>query len=154
MIQDCLFTFPLPNRYIREIKRPWRCESGRFLPLAMLLAALTLALFWPARGYQFIVLDDALYVTANSHVISGLHWENVRWALTTVHEGWWLPAGCPTCWTLAGLASPGGMSLDQPPLAYGQYPAAVLGSCAGAPAGSGKAPLETNGNNHSGDNTS
>ena len=42
----------------------------------------TLALYWPATGYDFINFDDPAYVTANLHVQGGLTWENIwraRW---------------------------------------------------------------------------
>ena len=56
-----------------------------------LLAALTLALFWPAVGYDFIKLDDDLYICLNPHVLTGLSISNIRWAFTTVYQNWWLP---------------------------------------------------------------
>ena len=59
--------------------------------LALGLALLTLAVFWPATGYDFINLDDETYVYENPHVATGLTWENVRWAFTSVHQDWWLP---------------------------------------------------------------
>ena len=59
--------------------------------LLVLLAGLTLALFWPAGGYDCVDLDDPQYVFDNPHVAAGLSWSNVRWAFTTVHESWYLP---------------------------------------------------------------
>ena len=60
--------------------------------LMVLLAALTLGLFWPAVGYDYINLDDPQYVFGNPRVLTGLTAENIRWAFTHVHEAWWLPA--------------------------------------------------------------
>ena len=59
--------------------------------LAILLAILTLALFWPATGYDFVKLDDDHYIVLNPHVSTGLRSDNIRWAFTHIHENWWLP---------------------------------------------------------------
>ena len=58
---------------------------------ALLLAGTTLALFWPARGFDYVHLDDHAFVAANPMVAGGLNWSGVRQAFTTVHEQWWLP---------------------------------------------------------------
>ncbi len=55
------------------------------------LALLTIAVYWPATGYDFIALDDLGYVTQNERILTGLTGQNIRWAFTTVHENWWLP---------------------------------------------------------------
>ncbi|NCA83079.1 MAG: tetratricopeptide repeat protein, partial [Opitutae bacterium] len=60
--------------------------------LMVLLAALTLGLFWPAVGYDYINLDDPQYVFGNPRVLTGLTADNIRWAFTHVYEAWWLPA--------------------------------------------------------------
>lgn len=57
----------------------------------MALVLLTLAVFWPAAGYDFVPFDDPLFVSNNEHVITGLTPGNLRWACTSVHEQWWLP---------------------------------------------------------------
>ncbi len=59
--------------------------------LALGLMVLTAALFWPAREFSFINLDDYVYAADNPVVARGLSWETVRWAFTTIHENWWLP---------------------------------------------------------------
>ncbi len=56
-----------------------------------LLAALTLAVFWPVRGHDFIVLDDDAYVYGNPHVTTGLTIANLRWALTAMEAHNWHP---------------------------------------------------------------
>lgn len=53
--------------------------------LALLLYARTL-------GHGFIDLDDIMYVTENSHVLTGLSWEGVRWAFVgSVELVYWHP---------------------------------------------------------------
>ena len=48
--------------------------------MAVLLVLVTIALYWPATGHDFVNYDDDLYVTANVHVQSGLTWESIKWA--------------------------------------------------------------------------
>ena len=69
-------------------------KMGQSFPvwlMAVLLALVTMALYWPATGYDFVNFDDPDYVTANPHVQGGLTWENLGWALTTLHFGLWHP---------------------------------------------------------------
>ncbi|HPR67694.1 MAG TPA: tetratricopeptide repeat protein [Kiritimatiellia bacterium] len=61
------------------------------LLVAAVLFFLTLAVFWPARSYDFVNLDDIRYVAHNPIVTHGLSLHSVREAFTTVHEQWWLP---------------------------------------------------------------
>ena len=55
------------------------------------LALLTLAIYLPAFRFPFITYDDPLYVADNPHVLTGLSWDNLRWAFTTWHTGNWHP---------------------------------------------------------------
>ena len=50
--------------------------------VAALLVLVTIALYWPATGHDFVNYDDPSYVTANPHVQGGLSWEGVRWAFS------------------------------------------------------------------------
>ena len=59
--------------------------------IAVFLFAATLVLFWPARGFDYVKLDDWAYVVENPMVAGGLRGEAVREAFATVHEQWWLP---------------------------------------------------------------
>lgn len=59
--------------------------------LAVLLFVVTLAVFWQARGFGYINLDDNSYVLRNPMVLGGLTWSGVHQAFTTVLEQWWLP---------------------------------------------------------------
>lgn len=59
--------------------------------LAALLFAVTLGLFWPATGYDFLNFDDDRYVSGNQVVRQGLTVESVRWAFRSVYESYWLP---------------------------------------------------------------
>ncbi|HEY3760506.1 MAG TPA: tetratricopeptide repeat protein [Verrucomicrobiae bacterium] len=58
---------------------------------ATILALTIFFVYWPATTHDFISLDDPEYVTANSHVQSGLTVENVKWAFSNVVVGNWHP---------------------------------------------------------------
>src|SRR5580692_11033798 len=71
-------------------------QSGSFinrrnLMLVVLLIAATLAVYAQVRGFDFVIVDDALYVGDNEHVRDGLRFENLGWAFTTFHDGNWFP---------------------------------------------------------------
>jgi protein O-mannosyl-transferase len=57
--------------------RDWRLVAF----LAVLLALGTAAVYAPAMRNGFVNLDDPDYVTRNPHVLAGLTWADVRWAL-------------------------------------------------------------------------
>src|SRR5271154_984280 len=57
----------------------------------VLLAGMTLAVFAPVASFQFINVDDGVYVTANDHVQQGLTWRNAAWALTALDAANWHP---------------------------------------------------------------
>ena len=60
--------------------------------LALLLALVTVALYWPAMRCDFITLDDPDFVTANLHVQGGLSWEGVKWAFCNTKQAtYWAP---------------------------------------------------------------
>jgi tetratricopeptide (TPR) repeat protein len=60
--------------------------------MAAMLALVTIALYWPATGYDFVNYDDPDFVTANPHVQGGLSWEGVRWAFGNTEQAvYWAP---------------------------------------------------------------
>jgi tetratricopeptide (TPR) repeat protein len=65
----------------------------RFKPvvLSLLLAVMTLIVFWPVTQCGFINYDDPEYFTSNQHVLSGLTSANFAWAFTTSHASNWHP---------------------------------------------------------------
>ncbi len=68
------------------------CKTrGRTAILATVLFALTLWLFWPATGYDFLNFDDDRYVSGNQMVRQGLTGTSIPWALQSVYESYWLP---------------------------------------------------------------
>lgn len=62
------------------------------LPLALLLiAALTVAVYWPMLHNGFIDFDDDDYVTVNMAVRQGLTFKGFIWAFSTFHAANWHP---------------------------------------------------------------
>lgn len=55
----------------------------------MILA--TLAVFWQVNQYDFINIDDEVYVTENLHVRSGITLDGLRWAFSTTYAEFWHP---------------------------------------------------------------
>ena len=55
------------------------------------LTVVTLAVFWQVNQYDFINIDDNVYVTENSHIQSGITLEGVRWAFSTTYAEFWHP---------------------------------------------------------------
>jgi tetratricopeptide (TPR) repeat protein len=66
-------------------------DGARRWWIALALAAITLALFWPLSHYDFLDFDDQAYVTENPYVRSGLNWNSLAWAFTTSTAGNWHP---------------------------------------------------------------
>lgn len=52
---------------------------------------MTLALYSRAAFFPFCIIDDADYVTKNTHVTSGLSVDSIKWALTAFHASNWHP---------------------------------------------------------------
>jgi len=65
--------------------------KSRQIILCLLLAAVVLAVYWPVTGYDFIELDDNLYVIENQHIQKGLTYKGIAWAMTTLDATNWHP---------------------------------------------------------------
>jgi Tfp pilus assembly protein PilF len=59
--------------------------------IPLVLALITLAVFWQVRDHEFINLDDEQYVTQNPHVRGGPTAGGLAWAFTTTHASNWHP---------------------------------------------------------------
>src|SRR5262245_8980015 len=59
--------------------------------VAAALVVVTVALYWPVHGYEFVNLDDFDYVRQNPPVLAGLTAASVRWAATSLYMGFWIP---------------------------------------------------------------
>ena len=68
-------------------------RGGRYstLSICLLLAAVTLVAYGRVWGLGFVNMDDPLYVTANSQVLTGLGWPGFAWAFTSTTQTNWHP---------------------------------------------------------------
>jgi tetratricopeptide (TPR) repeat protein len=72
-------------------KEPYLAGRSLKAVLAVLLAAVTVALYSPVLGHSFLVLDDQDYVTANPHIHEGLSWSTIGWAFRSTEAANWHP---------------------------------------------------------------
>ena len=63
----------------------------RDLLICLLLALVTLGIYWPVHGFQFNNYDDTEYLLLNPAVQDGLHADTIAWAFTTGYAGNWHP---------------------------------------------------------------
>lgn len=61
------------------------------LCLAVGLALLTAAVYWPVANFDFVNYDDPDYVAENAGVQRGLTTESLAWVFTTIHAEHWSP---------------------------------------------------------------
>ena len=75
-----------------QLVRPLMTRSYRpAFVISLLLTLITVAVFWPLPGHNFITIDDNVYVTANPHIDSGLTVSNILWAFSTFTAEFWHP---------------------------------------------------------------
>jgi len=79
----------------RQFSAGWGGTLARALSrpmcLSLLLAAMTLAVYWQTLHCGFIDYDDPSYFSENPHVRAGLNWSSIRWAFTTDAAANWHP---------------------------------------------------------------
>ena len=63
----------------------------RSVVLCLALAVVTLLLYNPVAGHDFVNFDDDHYIYENAHVRAGLGWKAVTWALGSMQEANWHP---------------------------------------------------------------
>jgi len=61
------------------------------LIISLLLVLLIVAVYYRLANYDFVNIDDDLYVTANSRVQSGLTLDNIAWAFSSIEIANWHP---------------------------------------------------------------
>ena len=73
----------------------WKFGLARALAnpvfICLLLAVVTLLVYWPVKNCDFVHYDDPDYFTSNPHVLNGLTAANVTWAFTTDYAANWHP---------------------------------------------------------------
>ncbi|MGA3284484.1 MAG: hypothetical protein ABSD57_08505 [Verrucomicrobiota bacterium] len=72
---------------------PPKTNNGRRrnLFVCLLLAGITLAIYWPARHYDLIYFDDPLFIGERPEINAGLNWHSLVWASTALVAANWHP---------------------------------------------------------------
>ena len=70
-----------------------RLPSSKWVPaaVAVLLVAITLAVYWQVLGHGFVNYDDDVFVTKNLHIQKGITPKSIAWAFTTMYASNWNP---------------------------------------------------------------
>ncbi|MBA4366423.1 MAG: hypothetical protein C0403_02160 [Desulfobacterium sp.] len=68
-------------------------KSNHIIFISFFLIVTTLAVYWQVNEFEFVGLDDALYVADNPHTKEGLSYQNIKWAFTEATEitNYWAP---------------------------------------------------------------
>ncbi len=66
-------------------------EQYRNISLCILLMVAILVVYWQVQYFDFIDLDDNIYVIENPYVQSGLSYQGLIWAFSTTHTTNWHP---------------------------------------------------------------
>ena len=74
---------PPQDLFTSLMKRPW--------VLAVLLAVLTLAVYFPVHHHPFFTMDDDAYVVSNPHIKDGFSAEAITWAFASYDLANWHP---------------------------------------------------------------
>jgi protein O-mannosyl-transferase len=57
--------------------------------VSILIAVVTLSVYWKVIGFSFIELDDPSYVTNNLFVEKGIILDGIKWAFLEVYADYW-----------------------------------------------------------------
>jgi tetratricopeptide (TPR) repeat protein len=66
-------------------------EQKQTIWIAVILALGTVLLYWPAGKFEFINLDDDIYVFNNPHVVGGFSWPAFWWSFQAGYASYWHP---------------------------------------------------------------
>ena len=66
-------------------------ETNKNLIVSLALTLVTLAIYAQVVGFDFINIDDDIYITENPFVSRGVNFNNFKWALTAFHASNWHP---------------------------------------------------------------
>ncbi len=59
--------------------------------ISFALAAIVLAIYYPAFGFGFVTFDDPEYITLNPYIAQGLTGSGIAWAFTSGYMFYWHP---------------------------------------------------------------
>jgi Tfp pilus assembly protein PilF len=68
-----------------------RNQSLRLVLLSVILAVVTIALYWPVQSFDFVNYDDDVLVRDNRQIRDGLSKDGLLWAFTTFDYANWHP---------------------------------------------------------------
>src|SRR4051794_608684 len=72
-------------------QKPGFLSANKDLLMIAGLGLLVIAVYFQATRFDFINLDDNLYVYSNPALQNGLNWESVKWAFTSFWSANWHP---------------------------------------------------------------
>jgi Flp pilus assembly protein TadD len=82
----------VPNeRNLLPLPALFASPAKRSVVFSLCLVLGTVLIYARVLQNSFINVDDPQYVTQNPEVVSGLHWETVKWAFGTTYAGNWHP---------------------------------------------------------------
>ena len=81
----------MPSPTVPTTVTPATPSRLRLALTALVLAAVTVALYARTGGHGFVGIDDDSYVLQNEHVTEGLTAEGIGWAFTRAHSSNWHP---------------------------------------------------------------
>lgn len=64
---------------------------SRKIPICLALIVLTVAVFYQVRDFDFVGIDDKMYIHENRQVLSGLTLAGVKWAFSSFYASNWHP---------------------------------------------------------------
>ena len=66
-------------------------QHQKKLIIYVIFVVVTLAVYWQVHQFDFVDLDDFVYVSENLNIQSGITPESVRWTFSTTHADFWHP---------------------------------------------------------------
>ena len=66
-------------------------ERRQTIFVCLLLGFGCIAIYWPARGFDFVYFDDPLYVVNNFHINQGWSWPSWQWCFQAGYAANWHP---------------------------------------------------------------
>jgi len=81
----------MKKRRISRKKHIRKNGLWRSFGICLILAVVTVGLYWQTHSYKFLHYDDYAYITENPNVRDGFSWQGIKWAFTKSYEAAWFP---------------------------------------------------------------
>ena len=65
--------------------------TKRDIVIGVALSLAIIIIYWQVQEFKLVYYDDNTYVTEKIHVMSGLTWAGVKWAMSATEAGFWHP---------------------------------------------------------------